>query len=280
MNEQASRLIQLLQLEKKELKSGNAKVISVCSGKGGTGKTFFAANFAFALSNIGKRVLLIDFDLNLSNLNIILNQTSANSISEFFEQRKSLDELIFSYSKNLHLIFGDSGKEYFPRISKEIIDYFFISLNKISVNYEFIIIDSAAGASDITIQQLLNSDYNIIVTSSEPTAVMDAYVLMKLLKAENSSSIKLVVINKASDEEDGRNSFQNIFVACKHFLEEEPIHLGSISFDIEAHKSVVNQQLLLENDGTAKSSMEIKFIAKSFVEFVQVANNNQRTFSH
>jgi flagellar biosynthesis protein FlhG len=280
MNEQASRLIQLLQLEKKELKSGNAKVISVCSGKGGTGKTFFAANFAFALSNIGKRVLLIDFDLNLSNLNIILNQTSANSISEFFEQRKSLDELIFSYSKNLHLIFGDSGKEYFPRISKEIIDYFFISLNKISVNYDFIIIDSAAGASDITIQQLLNSDYNIIVTSSEPTAVMDAYVLMKLLKAENSSSIKLVVINKASDEEDGRNSFQNIFVACKHFLEEEPINLGSISFDIAAHKSVVNQQLLLENDGTAKSSMEIKFIAKSFVEFVQVANNNQRTFSH
>jgi len=280
MNEQASRLIQLLQLEKKELKSGNAKVISVCSGKGGTGKTFFAANFAFALSNIGKRVLLIDFDLNLSNLNIILNQTSANSISEFFEQRKSLDELIFSYSKNLHLIFGDSGKEYFPRISKEIIDYFFISLNKISVNYDFIIIDSAAGASDITIQQLLNSDYNIIVTSPEPTAVMDAYVLMKLLKAENSSSIKLVVINKASDEEDGRNSFQNIFVACKHFLEEEPIHLGSISFDIAAHKSVVNQQLLLENDGTAKSSMEIKFIAKSFVEFVQVANNNQRTFSH
>lgn len=280
MNEQASRLIQLLQLEKKELKSGNAKVISVCSGKGGTGKTFFAANFAFALSNIGKRVLLIDFDLNLSNLNIILNQTSANSISEFFEQRKSLDELIFSYSKNLHLIFGDSGKEYFPRISKEIIDYFFISLNKISVNYDFIIIDSAAGASDITIQQLLNSDYNIIVTSPEPTAVMDAYVLMKLLKAENSSSIKLVVINKAPDEEDGRNSFQNIFVACKHFLEEEPIHLGSISFDIAAHKSVVNQQLLLENDGTAKSSMEIKFIAKSFVEFVQVANNNQRTFSH
>jgi flagellar biosynthesis protein FlhG len=280
MNEQASRLIQLLQLEKKELKSGNAKVISVCSGKGGTGKTFFAANFAFALSNIGKRVLLIDFDLNLSNLNIILNQTSANSISEFFEQRKSLDELIFSYSKNLHLIFGDSGKEYFPRISKEIIDYFFISLNKISVNYDFIIIDSAAGASDITIQQLLNSDYNIIVTSSEPTAVMDAYVLMKLLKAENSSSIKLVVINKASDEEDGRNSFQNIFVACKHFLEEEPIYLGSISFDIAAHKSVVNQQLLLENDETAKSSMEIKFIAKSFVEFVQVANNNQRTFSH
>lgn len=280
MNEQASRLIQLLQLEKKGLKSGNAKVISICSGKGGTGKTFFAANFAFALSKIGKRVLLIDFDLNLSNLNIILNQTYENSISEFFEQRKSLDELIISYSQNLHLIFGDSGKEYFPRVSKEIIDYFFISLNKISVNYDFIIIDSAAGASDITIQQLLNSDYNIIVTSSEPTAVMDAYVLMKLLKAENSSSIKMVVINKSSDEEDGRNSFQNIFVACKHFLEEEPIYLGSISFDLAAHKSVVNQQLLLENDETAPSSKEIKSIAKSFVEFVQMANNNHRTFSH
>lgn len=278
MNEQASRLIQLLQLEKKDLTSSNAKVISICSGKGGTGKTFFAANFAFALSNLGKKILLIDFDLNLSNLNIILNQTTENSISEFFEQRKSLEELIFKYSKSLHLIFGDSGKEYFPRISKEIIDYFFISINKISTNYDFIIVDSSAGASDVTIQQLLNSDYNIIVTSSEPTAVMDAYVLIKLLKAENSSSIKLIVINKASDVEEGKNSFNNIFIACKHFLEEEPIHLGTISFDYSAHQSIVNQQLLVEHDKEAKSSDEIKTISKNFIEFVQVANNNQRSF--
>lgn len=279
MNNQAARLIELLQSEKRERKNKNAKVISVASGKGGTGKTFFASNFAYSLSLIGKKILLIDFDFNLSNLNIVLNQTSEYTISEYFEQKKSIEEIIQPYSQNLHLIYGDSGKEYFPHLSKEIIDYFFVALNKISNEYDFIIIDSAAGANDLTLRQLINSDMVIIVTTSEPTAIMDAYVISKLLKAENLTVQKFVVINKCTDKEEGENAFQNLSIACKHFLNDKPVKLGFILFDILAHKSIINQELLLKNYSESKASIEIQQITKNFIEIIQLANNNQINIS-
>ncbi|MDP2039420.1 MAG: AAA family ATPase, partial [Ignavibacteria bacterium] len=123
MNGQASRLIQLRRLEEREKQFSASKIVSICSGKGGTGKTFFAANFAYQLSGLGKKVLLVDLDLNFSNLNILLNQATQEVISEFFEQKKSLREIVSSYNKNLDLVFGDSGREDYPRVSKEVLDY-------------------------------------------------------------------------------------------------------------------------------------------------------------
>ncbi len=272
MNEQASRLIQLRELEVRENILSSSKIISVCSGKGGTGKTFFAANFAQSLAGLGKKILLVDLDLNFSNLNVLLNQTSDSLLSEFFEQRKSLQEIIFDYSGNLNLIFGDSGRNDYPRVSREIINYFFISLNKVIDRYDYIILDSSAGADEITLHQLIKSDYNIIVTSPEPTAIMDAYVVVKLLSSENSSSLKFVVVNKCLDKTDADSAFSNLTLATKHFLGDSPEFLGSISFDADAHKSILNQQLLVRENPDSKSAKEIKSIANQFVTINQVAN--------
>lgn len=274
MNGQASRLIQLRQLEEREKQFPASKIVSICSGKGGTGKTFFAANFAYQLSSLGKKVLLVDLDLNFSNLNILLNQATQEVISEFFEQKKSLREIVSSYNKNLDLVFGDSGREDYPRVSKEVLDYLFISLNRISDEYDFIILDSSAGADQLTLHQLTRSDYNIIVTSPEPTAVMDAYVIIKLLNSVSYSGNKLIVVNKCSDEEDAQASFANLSVASKHFLGEEPSFLGSISFDSAVHKSIVHQELLAEVAPQSKPAGEISAIAKRFSTITQVANNN------
>ena len=274
MNGQASRLIQLRRLEEREKQFSASKVVSICSGKGGTGKTFFAANFAYQLSSLGKKVLLIDLDLNFSNLNILLNQATQEVISEFFEQKKSLREIVSSYNKNLDLVFGDSGREDYPRVSKEVLDYLFISLSRISEDYDFIILDSSAGADALTLHQLVRSDYNIIVTSPEPTAVMDAYVIIKLLNSVSYSGEKLVVVNKCSDEEDADAAFANLSVASKHFLGDEPSFLGSISFDSAVHKSIVQQELLAKVAPQSKPACEIFSLAKRFSTITQVANNN------
>ncbi|KAF0151658.1 MAG: flagellar biosynthesis protein FlhG [Ignavibacteria bacterium] len=277
MNGQASRLIQLRQLEERGKKFSTSKIVSICSGKGGTGKTFFAANFAYQLTRTGNKVLLIDLDLNFSNLNILLNQAAKDVISEFFEQRKSLSEIIYNYDKNLHLVFGDSGREDYPRISKEVLEYLFISILKISNNYDYIILDSSAGADELTLYQLIRSDFNIIVTSPEPTAVMDAYVIFKLLSSANFSGEKLVVVNKCT-EEDAQTAFTNLFAAAKHFLGEEPKFLGAISFDEAVHKSIVRQELLTEAVPQSSPAKEITAIVNSFVSFAQVANNNHNRF--
>ncbi len=274
MNGQASRLIQLRELEEKGKQFSASKIVSICSGKGGTGKTFFAANFAFTLSRLGKKILLVDLDLNFSNLNILLNHATQDVISEFFEQKKSLREIISGYNSNLDLIYGDSGRQDYPRVSKEVLDYLFISLNKIADNYDFIILDSSAGAVDLTLYQLIRSDYTIVVTSPEPTAVMDAYVIVKLLNSESYSGEKLVVVNKCVEEDDAQTAYANLAVASKHFLGDETNFIGSISFDSAVHKSIMHQELLAEISPECQPSREINSITKKFLTIAQVANNN------
>ena len=113
MNEQISRLIEIKRLERNSKKNSDTKIISVCSGKGGTGKSFLALNFGYKLSRLNKKILIVDFDFNFSNLHLMINEIAENPISNLFLQKSSLDELIFRYSENLHFIFGDSGSSEF-----------------------------------------------------------------------------------------------------------------------------------------------------------------------
>jgi flagellar biosynthesis protein FlhG len=274
MNSQASRLIQLNKLAGTGKRDSVSKIISVCSGKGGTGKTFFAANFAYQLSRLNKKVLLIDLDLNFSNLNILLNQTATKTISNFFEQTETMEEIVSNYSTNLDLIFGDSGRSDYPRVSREILDYFFVMLGKIQDKYDYIILDSSAGADDLILRQLLKSDYNIIITSPEPTAVMDAYVILKLLIENESEAERFVIVNKSSDADEGENAFINLSTAVNHFLKERVELLGIISYDSAAHKSIINQELLLNFDPQSIAADEINQFVKRFITITQLANNN------
>lgn len=275
MNEQALRLIELRRLADCEKDFSSPKIVSICSGKGGTGKTFFAANFAHQLSLLNKRVLLVDLDLNFSNLNILLNEASTKAISNFFEQSSSLEEIIFNYSHNLDLVFGDSGRSDYPYVSKEIMDYLFFALRKIQSNYDFILLDSSSGADELTLHQLNKSDYNIILTSPEPTAVMDAYVTVKLLVEAGNESEKYVVVNKCDSEEDGLTAFGNLSIALKHFLQIDVELLGMITFENAVHKSVINQELLLNFAPQSIAAKNILDISANFFKVVQVANNNQ-----
>ena len=275
MNGQASRLIELNKLAETGRRNSNSKIISVCSGKGGTGKTFFYANFAYQLSRLNKKVLLVDLDLNFSNLNILLNQTSAKTISNFFEQTETMEEIVFNYSTNLDLIFGDSGRNDYPRVSREAIDYFFVVLTKIQHQYDYIILDSSAGADMLLLHQLLKSDYNLIVASPEPTAIMDAYVVLKLLVENESEAKRYIVINKCSDTDEGENAFIKLSTAVNHFLKMKIDLLGIISHDGAAHKSIVNQELLLDYDPRSIAANEIYQNVMRFITITQMANNNQ-----
>lgn len=275
MNRQASRLIELNKLAEIGKRSSASKIISVCSGKGGTGKTFFSANFAFQLSRLNQRILLIDLDLNFSNLNILLNRTSSKTIADFLEQKEALEEIVFKYSPNLDLIFGDSGRSDYPRVSREIIDYFFIALAKIQDRYDYIILDLSAGADDLILHQLKKSDYNFIVTSPEPTAIMDAYVVLKLLIESGTEAARFIIINKCTDSDEGENTFRNLSTAVNHFLKKKIELLGTISYDSAAHKSIVNQELLLNYDGESNAAGEINENVKRFITITQMANNNQ-----
>ncbi len=275
MNEQVSRLIELRRLEDRTRVIPNTKTISVVSGKGGTGKSFFSLNFAYQLSRLNKKVLLVDLDFNFSNLHLLINHASQFTLSDFFLQKKILRELIYRYADNLHIIFGDSGAADYPKISRDILEYFFIQLNKITPQYDYVIFDSAAGGDDITLYQVNKTDYNIIVASPEPTAVMDAYVMFKLIVEATDNSKNFIVINKSDNKEESDLAYQNLSTAVRHFLRSDLTLLGVIGFDRSVYRSIVEQELLMKAYPNSMAALEISELARRFLKITQVANNNQ-----
>ena len=270
---QAQRLFDLKKLEGKK-GDNSKKIYAFSSGKGGTGKTFIALNLAYSLSLKGRKVLLIDLDPNLANLDVMLNIKPLSTINEFYKGRSLLNEIITKRSDYLHLIFGDSGRADFQRLKEDTIRYLFIQLEKIAEKYDYVFLDTGAGASEDIIKILAFSDYSVFVTTPEPTAIMDAYVMIKLLCVNSIDTEKMVVINKCSDEAEGKQAFQNLNSASYHFLREKLFNLGTVRYDNAVSRSIIKQKLFIEDNEDSLVATNIFKLIKNLDEFVHVANIN------
>jgi flagellar biosynthesis protein FlhG len=268
---QAERVLEFNRFTTNFGKGGNVKIFTFTSGKGGTGKTFLSLNLAHALSRQYK-ILFIDLDQNLSNANIMFNEIPEKTIFDFFSGKNLLYETIEEYEPNLHFIFGDSGRLSYPRIKKESILYFFNQLHKIQSEYDFIFIDTGSGASEEILSVLMKSDINVIVTTPEPTAVMDAYVMLKLLNAHNYKGKKTILVNKCSNEEEGKTAFTNLTSAAGHFLHEKLNLVGTICFDQAVGETIMAQEPVLKRFPSSMVSRQILDISASLYEFAHMAN--------
>ena len=226
---QAKRLVELAKTETQN-SLAIKNVLAVASGKGGTGKSFFILNYAYQLSSMGKRVLLIDLDSNLANIDVMLNTTSVNTIGDFLQNKVLLKELPTEVRPNLNVIFGDSGKLQLPEKRKEIVDYLFSSIRKIANQYDQILIDTGAGVQLDGLYLLSKVDTVTLLINPDPTSVMDGYAFTKLFLNEFGKREIGVVVNKCDDEEEGRTAFDNLNTATTHFLKTELKYLGTINY--------------------------------------------------
>jgi flagellar biosynthesis protein FlhG len=273
---QAKRIVELKKslgnFEKEPVSNSNTPIISFTSGKGGTGKSFLCLNVAYKLSQLGKRVLVVDFDLNFSNLHIMLNVIPLKTLFQFFTSESLLEELIYEYTKTLHFIFGFSGFES-KNVTENSISSFCNRLTFISANYDYVLVDTSSGGNDETLKVLSFTDFNVIIANPEPTATLDAYAIIKLTSASKNKNIK-VVINKYFKKEDAEKSFENLQMAVNHFLNKNISLLGTIPFDREITDSVMNQELYLKNHSSNEAANQINLIIKEILNIKQLANNN------
>lgn len=272
---QAERLYELNRLTRGKSKKNHCPIIAFTSGKGGTGKSFVTLNLAYALSRINKKVLLVDLDANLSNINIMLNIRANKTLYSFFQDIDLFEELIYRYEPNLHFIFGDSGKTDYPILNDTNMKELFNQFEKISKEYDYIFIDTGAGAGKEVLSILGYTDGNIIVSTPEPTSVMDAYVIVKLLNKNGVNTPRHVIINKSASLKEGNAAFENLNNASKHFLNEELNMLGIIEYGDEAGRSILNQELLLKSASKTRIARQIIALANGFAKIKQVANSNQ-----
>lgn len=274
MTGQLDRIRELEKLYNSEENNISDKIVAVTSGKGGTGKTFIAANFAYQYAKT-HRVLLIDVDFNLSNLHLLFNAHPQKTLNTFFESKAVFAEIISNYSSNLDIIFGDSGLSSQGKPSFNQINKMFSEINNILSNYDLIVFDLGAGVSDENLHILSKARTKLIITNPEPTALMDAYVLIKLLKSNDNANGIYIAVNRCVDDTEGSQAFQNLKAAVDHFLKVAVNFLVEIPESSEVRKSIIDQKLFAETNLSNGIINSINRAAGKISKIHQVLNINQ-----
>lgn len=258
-NTQAKALQELVATNK-PTKSETTKFIAVASGKGGVGKSTMSANIAYSLSKLGFKVALFDADIGLANLDVLLNVKAKKNILHVLKGEISFAESIISIDDNLTLIPGESGNEILKYATEEVLDKFIEESGRLD-EFDFVIIDTGAGIGE-TVQKFINaSDVAIIITTPDPTALTDAYAMIKVISAKKDNV--LMILNQVTSEKEAILNFEKIDKISKSKLRSDfSIELlGYITKDADVQKSVKGRFLFTKNYPTAKCTMEIEKIS-------------------
>ena len=238
---------QLRKLVKKQERPQNAaRVITVTSGKGGVGKTSIAVNIAIQLKRQGKRVIILDADFGLANIEVMLGIRPQYNLADLMFRGKSLAEIITKGPEDIGFISGGSGIQELARMTKEQVMYLTQKLVELDAMADVIVVDTGAGIADNVLEFVTASSEVLLVATPEPTSITDAYALLKALNrragfSREHTSIKMIS-NRVGSEAEGKNLYEKMSVVVDKFLNIQPEFLGIIPQDDAISKAVMVQK--------------------------------------
>ncbi len=255
-------------------KNINARVITISSGKGGVGKSSFSVNLAIYLASLKNRVLIIDADFGLANVEVLLGIRPKYNFYNMLKGEKNISEIVVDTEYGIKFISGGNGLKELSNINNTEIRYFIEQFEYLDEIADIIIIDTGAGISSSVTNFLMASDESIIVTTPEPTSFTDAYTLIKIMKEQNKSIDKLnVVINKADDEYEADRTFAKIAYVCNKFLGISIQNMGYIPLDADIIKAVKQQKPAIVSFPKSDFSKSIELIGNRLLNRSSVENN-------
>jgi flagellar biosynthesis protein FlhG len=243
------------------------KVLAITSGKGGVGKTFVSANLACALAKRGLRVLVLDADLGLANLDVVLNLYPKVTLHDVFTGKAKLEEAIIKAPGGFSVLLAGSGMVEYSRLTPEVRDDFLRIMSGLVPNYDVVLLDTGAGISDVVLFAVSLASEVLVVATPEPTSLTDAYATIKVLVGQQKRQTIRMVVNQTARLGDGRAITAQLQQVLDRFVATEPgrpvklVHVGDIPADVAVRQAVMRRQLLMQNTPGCPAGLAIAQVA-------------------
>ena len=248
-------------------KKPRPKVIAVTSGKGGVGKTNVVANVAVALSNLGRRALILDADLGLGNLDVLFGLVPPYTLEQVLLGEKTLSEVMVEGPCGVQIIPAGSGLEHLTALSREQKLSLLSEFDRLEQEMDVLLIDTSAGISSNVLYFSMVAEEIIVVASSEPTSLTDAYAVMKVLSKRYGEKSFRLLVNMVRNEQEARETFRKLSLVADRFLDISIDYIGFIPEDDYLRMAVAQQRAVVDVYPRARSSQGFTRLAQKILRW-------------
>jgi len=227
-------------------KNRATRVYSITSGKGGVGKTAVTANIAVSLAKLGKKVLILDADLGLANIDVVFGLAPKYNLNHFFSGEQELSAILVDGPNGVKILPAGSGVQNFTRLDSQQKQKLLDSLDLMHNDFDFVLIDTEAGISENVTYFNTAAQEILVVTTPDPTAITDAYALMKLLSTQYHEKRFNLVVNMIQTEEEALDVYRKLTMVANRYLDISIEFLGSIPADRQMIDAIRKQKVIVE----------------------------------
>lgn len=224
----------------------STRVYSITSGKGGVGKTAVVSNMAVSLAKLGKSVLILDADLGLANIDVVFGLTPSYNLNHFFSGEQELQSILVEGPFGIKILPAGSGVQNFTRLDSHQKMKLLDGLDSMHNDFDFVLIDTEAGISENVTYFNTAAQEILVVTTPEPTAITDAYALMKLLSTQYHEKNFNLVVNQIQNEDEALDVYKKLTMVSNRYLDISIDFLGSIPEDKQMNEAIRKQKVMVD----------------------------------
>ncbi|HNT33946.1 MAG TPA: MinD/ParA family protein [bacterium] len=243
-----------------------SRIIAVTSGKGGVGKSNIASNLAIAFAQAGKRVLIIDADLSLANVDILLDVHPRFNLSHVIFGERKLEEVLVEGPEGVRILPASSGVTELANLGHAQLEGLINQFSDLADETDILIIDTAAGISENVLAFVAAAREALVVTTPEPTAYTDAYAMLKVLSTRQVEVQLGLVVNMAGDEREAAQAGENMVLVCRQFMNMGIRYWGHVLKDPDVGAAIRRQEPFILYAPHCHASRCLRTLAANLLE--------------
>lgn len=245
------------------------EILAITSGKGGVGKTNLCVNMACVLRQLGKRVLIIDADIHLGNVDLLMGMRPDYTIADVLQGTKSLKDIVTRAPGDVDVLPAASAVTDLLESEGEMFKNLISAFSRFQHDYDVVLVDTAAGISTQVLSFVLSADKIIVVATPDPASITDAYGIVKVITQKSPQAVISLVLNMVDREEEGESIFRKMNLMTQRFLSHNLNFGGSIRQEIRISQAIRAQQPVVLSDPNSRPTGAMKYVTRRIMRMTQ-----------